>query len=398
MAPSVTSTDKLRSVEWHFDTLPRTNRIAFACVPVGLLVLALCFVGIMPSAPSGVLAVASSPPSPQLVTATTELVGTSSANTSGGSSQSGTNSTQTTPAHPGGKTTGSGTGTGSTAGTGNSSGTTGTGTRGTSNQSTGTSVPTVPSGTAAGQAASAVAQFRSSCSEVAHLGDSTSESLISSTYLPDPSQRLDAQYARVGVSRSLMEIVGANSIVETLPGDQDGYQIAQGLVAQGYRGCWVIALGTNDTADVYVGSNVSLEARIKRMMSVIGNQPVLWVNVKTLLSSGPYSETDMQQWDNALLSACPSYPNMHIFNWAAMAQPQWFISDGIHYTSAGSAARSAAIADALATAFPAGTTTAGAEHTAGKGRNHRAAAPPSCVINGTSAWHLPGLPGIGALR
>ena len=78
---------KLRTIEWHFDTLPRTNRIAFACVPAALLVLTLCFVGVMPSAPSGVLAVAASSPSPQLVTATTELVGTSSANTSQGSSQ-----------------------------------------------------------------------------------------------------------------------------------------------------------------------------------------------------------------------------------------------------------------------------------------------------------------------
>ena len=69
-------------------------------------------------------------------------------------------------------------------------------------------------------------------------------------------------------------------------------------------------------------------------------------NVKTLLSTGPYSESDMQGWDDALLAACPSYPNMRVFNWAAMAQPQWFISDGIHYTSAGWAARSAAIADA----------------------------------------------------
>ena len=97
----------------------------------------------------------------------------------------------------------------------------------------------------------------------------------------------------------------------------------------------------------------------------------------------------MLQWDNALLAACPSYPNMRVFNWAAMAQSQWFISDGIHYTSAGSAARSAAIADALATAFPTATTTAGANRSAAKGRNHKAAAPPSCVINGTSAWHLP---------
>ena len=196
----------LLTVQWHFETLPRTNRIAFACVQAALLVITLCFVGVMPSGPSGVLAVATSPPSPQLVTATTELVGTSSANTSQSSSQAPASSTQTTPpAHPnGGKTTGTSTSSGSTVGT-----TAGTGRP--SNQSTTTPVSTaVPPGTAAGQATSAVAQFRTRCSEVAHLGDSTSESLISSTYLPDAAQRLDAQYARVGVSRSLMEIVGGS--------------------------------------------------------------------------------------------------------------------------------------------------------------------------------------------
>jgi hypothetical protein len=245
-----------------------------------------------------------------------------------------------------------------------------------------TAVP--PRTSVSGQTAS-TGSLRTSCSQVAHLGDSTSESLISAEYLPDPAQRLGAEYSKVGVSRSLMEIVGANSIVETLPGDQNGYQIAQSLVAQGYHGCWVIALGTNDTADVYVGSNVGLAQRIQRMMSVIGNQPVLWVNVKTLLSSGPYSESDMQEWDNALLAACPSYPNMRVFNWAAMAQPQWFISDGIHYTSAGSAARAAAIADALATAFPAGTSTGSSVNDVRDRKNTAA----NCTVNGNASWHLP---------
>lgn len=36
-----------------------------------------------------------------------------------------------------------------------------------------------------------------------------------------------------------------------------------------------------------------------------------------------------------------------------MAQDGWFVSDGIHYTSAGYAARAGLIAHALARAFPA---------------------------------------------
>ncbi|MFZ0040674.1 MAG: hypothetical protein WAK93_05160, partial [Solirubrobacteraceae bacterium] len=195
--------------------------------------------------------------------------------------------------------------------------------------------------------------LQTSCSSVVHIGDSTSEGLISSDYLPDPSQRIPAQYARVGVRHSIMEITGATSIVETLPGGINAYRVARQLVDGGYRGCWVIALGTNDTADIYVGSSISLAARIKKMMSVIANQPVMWVNAKTLNASGPYSESDMQKWNAALLAACSHYPNMHVYDWAAVAKDKWFIPDGIHYYSPGYAARSHLIANALAESFPA---------------------------------------------
>ena len=217
----------------------------------------------------------------------------------------------------------------------------------------------VPSGTrAAPHRASAPAAAsgpaRSSCRSVVHIGDSTSDGLISPDYLPDPRQRIAAQYAQVGVTRLITEISGGRSIVETIDGQPNAYTVAQQLVADGYRGCWVLALGTNDTADVYVGSTVSQAARIQRMMSVIGNQPVMWVNVRSLLTSGPYAESQMQLWNSALLQACARYPDMRVYNWAADAQSSWFIADGIHYTSAGYAARAHLIAQALAAAFPAG--------------------------------------------
>ena len=201
----------------------------------------------------------------------------------------------------------------------------------------------------------AAAQDRvSSCRAVAHLGDSTSEGLISPDYLPDPRKRLAAQYARIGATSQRFDISGARSIVETLRGQTNGHDAATQLIGKGFHGCWVIALGDNDTADVHVGSTVSLPNRIARMMSAIGDQPVLWVNVKSLLTSGPYSQTNMQLWNRALLQACPRYPNMRAYDWGSAAQTSWFIRDGIHYTSAGYAARGRMIADALANAFPAG--------------------------------------------
>ena len=75
-------------------------------------------------------------------------------------------------------------------------------------------------------------------------------------------------------------------------------------------------------------------------------------NLRSLLATGPYSEANMVTWDNTLLRACARYPNMRVFNWAAYARTKWYISDGVHFTSAGYAVRGRMIAQALARAFP----------------------------------------------
>ncbi|MGA3154929.1 MAG: acyltransferase family protein [Streptosporangiaceae bacterium] len=207
-------------------------------------------------------------------------------------------------------------------------------------------------GTAGRASASPGGPLRTSCRAVVHIGDSTSEGMVSPDYLPDAAERLPERYEDVGVQTVITNITGARSVVEVLPGTVNGYNAARALVAQGFRGCWVLALGTNDTADIAAGSTYSITYRIQRMMSVANGEPVMWINLKSLLVSGPYAEANMLKWNAALLRACSKYPNMRVFDWAAMAKPGWFISDGIHYTSAGYAVRSEAIADALARAFP----------------------------------------------
>jgi hypothetical protein len=194
---------------------------------------------------------------------------------------------------------------------------------------------------------------RTSCTSVVHIGDSTSDGLFSDDYLPDRAQQIPARYADVGVKRTIERVVGGTSIVETLPGTQNAYQMASALVHSGYHGCWVLALGTNDTADVYAGSNVGRVQRIQEMMALLGGQPVMWVEVKSLLSSGPYAEQNMELWNAALEQELPHYPNMRLFDWPAVVQNSWFIDDGIHYTSTGYEHRAQLIADALAVAFPA---------------------------------------------
>lgn len=196
------------------------------------------------------------------------------------------------------------------------------------------------------------AAVRTSCTSVAHIGDSTSVDLISPASLPDPAQRLSATYARVGVRHLRISASGGRSIVEEMPGQANGDVVARAWHDSGYRGCWVFALGTNDAADISAGSQVGMPARIERMMSDAHGDPVLWVNTRTELSAGPWSEAHERAWDDALHEALARYPNLRILNWAGVAQPGWFLPDGIHYNSAGCAARARAIADGLARAFP----------------------------------------------
>jgi hypothetical protein len=90
------------------------------------------------------------------------------------------------------------------------------------------------------------------------------------------------------------------------------------------------------------------------MMKIIGNQPVLWIDAISLLSSGPYAEAGMQRWNEDLLAACRRYPTMRVFDWAVHAKRKWFITDGIHYYSPGYIARNHWIARGLVEAFPQG--------------------------------------------
>jgi peptidoglycan/LPS O-acetylase OafA/YrhL len=190
-----------------------------------------------------------------------------------------------------------------------------------------------------------------SCKGVVHIGDSTSEGLVSEEYLPK-SQLISAQYARVGATTQHLEVAGARSIYENFEGEPNAQEVAEAWKNEGFKGCWVIAMGTNEAANVAAGSTFTYDDRIASMMSTIGDEPVLWVNVKSLVASGPYAEANMKSWDEALLAACDRYPNMRIYDWASDVKKQWYIPDGIHFTSEGYAARGRLIADALLEAFP----------------------------------------------
>jgi peptidoglycan/LPS O-acetylase OafA/YrhL len=197
-----------------------------------------------------------------------------------------------------------------------------------------------------------VARPETSCTSVVHVGDSTSVGLTSPAYLPNPKDRIDARYRSVGARTVDTDILGARSIVERYKGQPNAQDATTKRIAAGYDGCWVFALGTNEAANVFVGGTPGLPGRIDLLMHEVKGQPVLWLTVRTLRTSGPWAEAQMQKWNAALAAACTRYPNMRVYDWAAQVQDAWFISDGIHFTTPGYRERARRTALALAKAFP----------------------------------------------
>jgi hypothetical protein len=192
-----------------------------------------------------------------------------------------------------------------------------------------------------------------SCTSVVHVGDSTSLGLTDPNYLPNPKDRIDSQYRLVGAKHVQTDILGARSIVERYKDQPNAQEATAKRVDAGYEGCWVFAMGTNEAANVAVGSSIGPDQRIDLMMKEIKGQPAMWLTVKTTRTSGPWADKQMQKWNAALQSACSRYPNMRVYDWASQVKDVWFISDGIHFTTPGYRERAKRTARALATAFPA---------------------------------------------
>lgn len=211
----------------------------------------------------------------------------------------------------------------------------------------------LPAATAATVAtASAPLGPRTSCRAVAHIGDSLSEGM-DSTAIREPDHRIEARYEEIGVRDVELEISGGRSVVEHLEEQEGGEAVARRLRREGFRGCWVVDLATNDAANVDAGSGYGYSERIDRMMAVIGDDPVMWVDTATRRERGPYASENMRLFNQALEKAHARYPSLVVYEWSEAVRDDWFQGDGIHFTPEGSAYRAALIARALAEAFPA---------------------------------------------
>lgn len=199
---------------------------------------------------------------------------------------------------------------------------------------------------------SANAKPRTSCTAVVHVGDSTSLGLVEDGGL-DKRDQVVAQYTRVGVKDAAANVKGARSIVERWHDEPNAQDAVKAKVDDGYDGCWVIAMGTNEVANQSVGGSHPLAERIDLIMSEVKGAPVLWPTVKTQKTTGPWQDTGMTEMSNELRAACARYPNLRVYDWRSEVKDAWFEADGIHFTTNGYKERGHRFADALAHAFPA---------------------------------------------
>ena len=185
------------------------------------------------------------------------------------------------------------------------------------------------------------------CGTVAHIGDSL-------TAYTKPS--LTAAYQAEGLSVQI-NAYGGRAILERLPEDPTtGKQAAASISGTGFSGCWVVALGTNDTANVAAGANHTRGKSIDEMMKAIdptASARVMWVNTHSTKTSGYWSSANMELWNEALKEAKSRWANLRIFDWATTASTGVApYSDGLHHTSAGYEVRNKAIVKALLGFFP----------------------------------------------
>jgi len=186
-----------------------------------------------------------------------------------------------------------------------------------------------------------------------HIRDSTSLTLFDPTGVGGEQLTMEQRYRDAGVSAVYPDNDGARSIVERIDDRPNALDVAEGVRANGFDGCWVIMVGTNDAANIAAGASTSAEQRIRSMMDVIGSDRVMWVDTVSQRTDDAYRNASMLAWNQELYRVLAGYPNARVFRWYDVVRPVWFRNDGLHYTVEGSAQRAALTAAALLEAFPA---------------------------------------------
>ncbi len=193
-----------------------------------------------------------------------------------------------------------------------------------------------------------------SCAQIVHIGDSTSVSLWTAEGVGGADLTMEARYLAIGVEVVYPDNDDGRSIDELrYPTQVNAYDVAAAVKSNGYEGCWVLMIGTNDAANVAAGAAVGSDERINKMLELLGDDQILWVDSASLLTDDPnYGNQAMKAWNEALYRLTADRPNVAVLHWSDLAKAGWFDRDGIHYNTIGHAQRAAITAAAMVEYFP----------------------------------------------
>ena len=178
--------------------------------------------------------------------------------------------------------------------------------------------------------------------------------LWESQYVDGEVNTMGARYRSVGVERWIDDNSGGRSVRERVAdGQTNALEVADAIRRSGFRGCWVIMIGSNDAANIAAGSNLGAEDRILQMLFVIGGDPVVWVDAATTRSETAYRNENLRGWNETLYRIAAGRDNVQVLRWSALVRPEWFVDDGIHMGTEGRIWRAAFTAAALVEYFPA---------------------------------------------
>lgn len=129
---------------------------------------------------------------------------------------------------------------------------------------------------------------------------------------------------------------------------RNGVKTYNKLLKDGLRpSAVIVALGSNDIQ--HSAKPAFHEARIRELLAVIGDIPIMWINI--LRTDQPYYPQRSAMFNQALVRIAPEYPNLSIVDWAAMlsANHAWFAFDKLHLRPRGYKVRASVYVEAAQT-------------------------------------------------
>ncbi|MCK0441195.1 N-acetylmuramoyl-L-alanine amidase [Gordonia alkaliphila] len=156
-----------------------------------------------------------------------------------------------------------------------------------------------------------------------------------------------------GVNTIYYDVAGARSAVETVNGTPNAVDALASLPA---ADCYFAAVGTNDAANIAVGSEVDAAERVKRLRGAASGKPLFMMTVaigENATANG-YTPAAAQAMNDAITAGLPTG---HVLDWAARSTTELRAADGIHDSAAGISSR----ARAAGVFFAGGTPAAGGD-------------------------------------